>query len=55
MNRCEYMYVVVATLLGRRKILRLYLAGANIILMQNSRARQHESRLLLRTFALSHT
>ncbi len=33
MNRGEYMYVVVATLLGRRKILRLYLADANIILM----------------------
>ena len=55
MNRGEYMYVVVANFLGRHKILRLYLAGAKIILMQNSRARQHESRLLLRTFALSHT
>ena len=55
MNRGEYMYVVVANFLGRHKILRLYLADANIILMQNSRARRHESRLLLRKFALSHT
>ena len=55
MNRGEYMYVVVANLLGRHKILRINRADANIILMQNSRARQHESRLLLRTFALSHT
>lgn len=52
MNRGEYMYVVVANFLGRRKILRINRADANIILMQNSRARQHESRLLLRTFAL---
>ena len=33
MNRGEYMYVVVANLLGRHKILRLNRADANIILM----------------------
>jgi len=52
MNRGEYMYVVVANFLGRHKILRLYLADANIILMQNSRARQYESKLSLHSLAL---